>query len=498
MFLVRGLIVSLCLLLGASAAYSTPLTEAVRQGDRRAVQRMLGEHADANEAEADGSTPLMWAARSNDLEMARLLLRAGAHAAARSLLGVTPIGLAATNGSEPMALELLKAGANANATMADGETVLMTAARAGNAGLVETLVTHGASVEAKGAEFGETALMVAAIEDHADVVRVLLRHGATPNGRSREFTYDKDRFGLEGVVTVLPRGGWTALMYAGRHGATTSVRALVEAGANLDLADPDGSTSLILAIVNGHFQTAAVLLELGANANLADSAGMTPLYAAVDMNTLGEIFGRPSRPSTGELSGLDLIRLLLQRGANPNAALRGPTLQRAHTPGEPTLGDGATALMRAAKSGDSAAIRLLVEGGADVSLAQKNGTTALMFAAGLGRGVSAFAKDYGTEADLLAAARLLVSAGADVNARSAAGLTPVHYAAQAADANFAQPTDAILQFLIEHGAKLAVADNQGRTPIDMAMGKGLRGRAGGPVKPRESTAKLLTDLTTGR
>jgi Ankyrin repeats (3 copies) len=229
--------------------------------------------------------------------------------------------------------------------------------------------------------------------------------------------------------------------------------------------------------------------------NLADSAGMTPLYAAVDLNTLGEIFGRPSRRPTGDVAGSDLIRLLLRNGANPNAALKGPTLQRAHTPGEPSLKEGATPLMRAAKNGDTAAIQLLIDGKANVSQAQKDGTTALMFAAGLGRGVSAFAKDNGTEADLLAAAQLLVKHGADVNAKSAAGLTPVHYAAQAADANFAQPTDALLEFFISQGAVLTVADNQGRTPMDMAMGKGLRGRAGGPVKPRDSAIQLLTGLT---
>ena len=73
---------------------------------------------------------------------------------------------------------------------------------------------------------------------------------------------------------------------------------------------------------------------------------MAPLYAAVDMNTLGEIFGRPSRPSHDQLSALELMKMLLEHGANPNAGLKAATLQRAHTPGEPTLGAGATPLAR--------------------------------------------------------------------------------------------------------------------------------------------------------
>jgi ankyrin repeat protein len=108
--------------------------------------------------------------------------------------------------------------------------------------------------------------------------------------------------------------------------------------------------------------------------------------------------------------------------------------------------------------------------------------------------VSAFAKDYGTEADLLAAARVLLEHGADVNAISAAGQTAMHFAAQAADANFPQPSDDMVKFLAAHGAKLDVVDKKGRSPVEMAQGQGLRGRAGGPVKPREGTVALLAQL----
>jgi ankyrin repeat protein len=137
---------------------------------------------------------------------------------------------------------------------------------------------------------------------------------------------------------------------------------------------------------------------------------------------------------------------------------------------------------------------LLIASGANVNQVLKNGTTPLMFAAGLGRGVSAFAKDSGTEAELLAGAKLLIAKGADVNAVSVAGQTAMHFAAQATDANFPQPSDDMVTFLASHGARLDVTDSQKRTPIEMAQGKGLRGRAGGPVKPREGTILLLRQL----
>ena len=67
------------------------------------------------------------------------------------------------------------------------------------------------------------------------------------------------------VSTVLPRGGFTALMYAARQDAKDAARSLAEAGANLDVQDPDGTSALEFAIINQHFDLAALLLEKGAN-----------------------------------------------------------------------------------------------------------------------------------------------------------------------------------------------------------------------------------------
>lgn len=478
----------------AGLCRAASLVDAVKAGDRAAVRSLLKEHADVNATEPDGSTPLLWAAEADDAETAMLLLKAGADANTANRDGVTPLRLAATNGDAALASALLKAGANPNAALPGGGTVLMAAARAGNAALAEELIRSGADVSARGSDFGETALMIAAAENRAEMVKTLLAHGAEVDGRSKTLEYSKDRFGLEGVLTILPHGDWTPLMYAAREGATEAARTLCDAGAETKLADPDGETALLIAILNRHYETAAALVEKGADVNQADSAGMGALYAAVDMNTLGEIFGRPGRAPTGNMTALDLMKLLLDKGANPNAGLKEPTLQRAHTPGDPALGAGATPLARAAHTGDAAVVQLLIAHGAGVSQPLKNGTTPLMFAAGLGRGVSAFAKDYGTEADLVAVAKILLDHGADVNAVSAAGQTAMHFAAQAADANFPQPSDDMVKLLASRGAKLDVVDKRGRSPIEMAEGQGLRGHAGGPVKPREGTVALLRQL----
>jgi predicted ribosome-associated RNA-binding protein Tma20 len=97
--------------------------------------------------------------------------------------------------------------------------------------------------------------------------------------RSTTIKFPKDRFGLEGVLTILPRGNWTPLMYAARDGAPDATRVLLDAGAQINAVDPDGTTPLVRAIWNSHYDTAKVLLDRGADPNLLDTAEMGALYA---------------------------------------------------------------------------------------------------------------------------------------------------------------------------------------------------------------------------
>ncbi|HVZ23345.1 MAG TPA: ankyrin repeat domain-containing protein [Vicinamibacterales bacterium] len=463
------------------------LTDAVRGGDRQAVQALLKAGTPANSADPDGTTALQWAARANDVDVARVLLRAGARVDAANRYGVTPLSLAAQNGSAPMIELLLAAGADPNHVISKGQTVLMTAARTGNVAAVTALLDHGADVAAREDLLGEDALMWAASENHPDVVKLLIARGADVNVRSTPLTFPREQFGLEGVPTFLPKGDWTPLMYAARDGATEAAAALADAGAELDAVDPEHATALLRAIANAHDDTAAVLIAHGANPNIADTAGMGPLYAAVDMNTLGEVYGRPPRRVHDAHSALDIVSMLLEHGANPNAALETTTLTRAHTPGDFTLGTGTTPLMRAAYHGDAKAMEILIAHGADVRLTQKNGGTALMLASGLGRGTSAFAEDVGTEADLYGAVQVALAHGADVNAVNESGATAVHYAARSG-------LNSVVRLLAQHGARLDVKDKQGHTPADAALGLGGRGRAGGPAPVHKDTEALIEQL----
>ncbi len=361
-------IVALASLSGAELT----LVNAVKAGNPDAVHAILATPAGkaaVNTPEADGTTPLDWAVRGDDLETAKRLVAAGANVNAVNRYNVSPLSLAAGNANGDMVELLLEAGADAKAVIKEGETVLMAAARTGNAKAVRLLIERGAAVNAREDRLGETALMWAVAENHPEAAQVLIAHGADVNALTNDLKYTKDRFGLEGVLTILPHGHWTPLMYAARQGSLDAAKVLVEAGADKNARDPDLSTPAIIATLNGHYDVAAMLVERGADPNLADTAGMAVLYAAVDMNMPAEIYGRPNRKSTSTISALELMTGLLEHGANPNAQLRSATVQRAHTPGDGLLGAGATPLMRAARTGDANAMRILLEHGADRSWA---------------------------------------------------------------------------------------------------------------------------------
>ena len=441
------------------AGQTGPLVDAIKSRNHQALHVLLDRHAGVNAREADGATPLHWAARVDDPESIQLLLRAGADANLANRYGVTPLMLAVTNGSVAVVNALLQAGADATAALPEGETVLMTAARTGQPAVVEALIAHGADVNARENWLGETAVMWAAAENHADAARVLARHGADLNAHSTPTTYAR----RTGGQTVLPRGGFTALMYAARQNAIDAARVLVNAGADPDQADGDGVTALMVSIINAHYDVAAMLIEGGADPNVPDVTGMTPLYAAVDMNTLQFMHGRPPSTPSGRLTAVDLATRLLEYGATPDAALTTTILQRHNSAGNRFLGEGTTPLMRAAKSGDVVMMRLLLAAGADPTLRQTNKNTLLMLAAGLGRrfdqNADALEYEYGTEADLLAGVTLCVELGLDVNAANAQGETAMHVAAG----------ESIVRFLAAHRGRLDVKNAEGKMPYDVAI-----------------------------
>jgi ankyrin repeat protein len=503
----RAIALALMVAVSVSASETVPtIVDAARRGDLEAVRALLRTRVDVNRPGADGTTALHWAVRNNHLELVTLLVKAGADVKVSNRYGLRPLTLAAENGSAPVVDALLKAGADPNTTTDSGEPVLMTASRSGNLEAVQRLIAAGATVNAREPWFGENAIMWAAGENHATVVRALVAAGADVNSRStvlNALVLEFPRSG--GPNSPFPRGGWTPLMFAARQGAIDAARALVELKADLNAValpqtdvplkpeDLDaaahgvGTTALVFAVINTHYDLAAMLLERGADPNIADIAGEAALYSAVDMNSLQWVQGRPAPILNDRLDAVDLVKVLLARGANPNARLRKAPLKRHHDAGSTmNFNEGTTPLMRAARTNDIAVMRALLDAGADPFLTLPDGTTTLMIAAGQGYGGirgEGIRIVIPTEAGAVEAITLLLDRGVDVNAVSATGNTALHAAIGRGDA--------VVRLLAEHGAVL-LANNAGFTALDLALGAGGRGGRGGTV--RESTAALIRQL----
>jgi ankyrin repeat protein len=297
-------------------------------------------------------------------------------------------------------------------------------------------------------------------------------------------------------------------MYAARQGSFEAAEALATLGADLNAAalpqtdvplrgeelraaeNGIGTTALVEAIINVHYDLAAMLLDKGADPNVADGSGMAALYAAVDMNSLQWVQGRPAPILSDRLDGVDLVKKLLEKGANPNARLKSKPLKRHHDAGSTmNFGEGTTPLMRAARTGDAAVMKALLEGGADPFLTLPDRTNALMLAAGSGYGGirgEGIRIVVPTPESAIESMTLLLDRGVDVDAFNNAGNTALHAAVNR--------DDALVKFLASRGATLNLKNKAGNTPLDVAKGAGARGRGGRGATPRESTITLLQQL----
>jgi ankyrin repeat protein len=484
-----ALVAALLIAWGANAA-TPPLVAAVKAGDRAAALDLARDKNAVLAAEADGTTALHWAVRSDDLELVDRLLHSGADASAANRYGVTPLHLAAINGNAVMIEHLIKAGANPNAAGSDGETPLMTVARGGHVEAAEALLKSGAETDARETWHGQTALMWAAAQGHTAMIRTLVSHGANVNAHSNVEPWDR-QVTSEPRDKWLPPGGLTPLLFSAREGCVECVPVLAELGADVSATTPDGISPIVIALINGHYDVAGALINAGTDVNLLDYVGRGALYAAIDFNTM-PASNRPA-PSVidNKLSALDIARQLLEHGANPNAQLKKlpPYRAKLDRGNDMMLGGGTTPFLRAAKAGDVPAMRLLLEHGADPKLSPtRSGITPLMAAAGVGTSEQDTTGRYKTQAEAIDAIQLLIDHGADVNAAANDGRTAVHGAAL-------QGYDDVIKFLAAHGADLTAKDHKGFTPLDTALGRaGGFGFTGQEGVVREGTAALIRSL----
>lgn len=477
----------LALLPAFAAADTRNLLDLAQQGEAQAALQVIKDGADVKARRSDGTTALHWAAHHGELELAKRLLKAGADANARNDYGSTPIQEAAIRGDAAVLRELVKAGANPRTANDEGETALMSVARTGNVAAAQVLIKAGADVNAVESWRGQTALMWAAAQNNPEMVRLLLKSGANPDAVSALRNWER-------MITAEPRrqwrppGGWTALLLAAREGCAACARELVKGKADINLTDPEGISPLLMAVLNARFDTARALIESGADVNLWDTWGRAPLYSAIDFNTTPR-GGRPDRPSSDVTTPLEVAKMLLDRGANVNMQLKLFPPYRLLGPdrgGDAVLTVGSTPLLRAAKSCDVPATKLLLDAGAMVNLQNNLGATPLLVVAGMNWAITDTRGRFRNEQHCIDTARLLLQAGAPPNQANPNGQTALHAATRL-------DLKDLVRFLAEQGADVMAKDRSGATALDIAEGRsGTAARPGtsGPDKHPEVAAVL--------
>jgi ankyrin repeat protein len=544
--------------LSLQAAGPVSVTSAARSGDREAVRKLLMSGADVNAAEADGMTALHWAVTRDDLELVDMLLHAGANVRATTRLGgYTALLMAAKNGNSAIVEKLLSAGADVNDATTSGTTVLMFAAASGQVPLVQKLIEAEARLNAQETSRGETALHFAAAFGRPEVIRVLIAHGADPRISTKVvdlsiYTKEEEEFGqptprkkadsqnaqsaepappatkradsskIPGVERkyfynelVGTQGGLTPLLFAARQGDVESVQALLAGGADVNQrSSGDGTTPLLIATINGRFDLAKFLLDRGADPRIPSQNGVTPLYAVLNCQwSQKALYPQPRAYEQQNLSYLELMQELMDRGADPNARIKQKVWYSGYNSDFSTVDeDGATPFWRAAYAADVDAMRLLVSRGADPNLRTTKtpgrpragggitddfkdvsglppvpvGGPAIspLHAAtgeGYGEGFAGNAHRY-APAGLLPAVKYLVDElHADVNAVDPDGNTPLHNAASRGD-------NEMIRYLVAKGANPLAVNRAGQTTVDMANGPVQR------VQPFPETIALLEKL----
>jgi ankyrin repeat protein len=513
---------------------ATALHWAVYRGDVATAQALVKAGAAVKQPNREGATPLSLACQGGNVELVRLLLDAGADANETLANGETALMMAARTGNPGPLLLLIERGADVNAAEnLRGTTPLMWAAANEHPAALKALLEHGAAADARSKviprgrrpylaptvqsrlnefvrEIGQAGRRVTTGSDLGEVPpddpkqsarlaaerdRALSALASAPGPAARGGSDDVDEAPQPGNRTAEMWGGVTPLVFAARQGDLESTKLLLEHDADVNGQTEGGWTALLTAVQNRYYGLAKFLLEHGADPKIQNTGGWSPLYIATDNRNI-EGGDYPTRKP--DMDHLEIIKLLIDAGADVNARMHSSTETRTIFTHQWLFEDGATPFLRAAQSSDVVLMKLLLEHGADPKLNTDDNTTPLMVASGIGW-VEGVTYEWSRQANA-DAVKMLLDLGVDPNLHNSEGRTALMGAAH-------KGRDEIVQTLVERGADLAAHDIGSRDTIHKLAGVNWRAidYADGLVRvgvqsaiPHPETAALLRQLMKDR
>jgi ankyrin repeat protein len=395
----------------------TPLSLAAENASLKLVERLLKGGADPNAANVAGLTPLMTAAHTGNLEIVKTLLAGGAKVnTSTEESKATALTWAVADRNRDIAKALIEAHADVHPGIAKGFTPLLFAARNGDIEMAKILIAAGVGVNETGSD-GTHALPLAIKYGQPDFAFFLLDQGADANGQL---------------------GGVRALhVAAGNVDLWLSDWERIQEGRDRLRSSRSGQNALDQAT---RVRLIKALLAHGANVNArTTSSGMFMDYIGYPKKGAFE----PFACGTGDIQGATALWV----AAYTANGIPSSTLTTAVT-----------------NDGSSEIIRTLLAAGADQHITTVDGTTPLMVAAGLGRstynpGLPRGVRSEGAEA----AVKILVESGANVNAVNEGDFTALHGAAY-------RGLDEVIEYLVARGANINAREYKGRTPYRLAEG----------------------------
>ncbi|MEP7352044.1 MAG: ankyrin repeat domain-containing protein [Acidobacteriota bacterium] len=439
---------------GASAdelgpAGQTPLMFAAKNGNPAAVKALIDAKADVNiKEQLRGTTALMWAAEQVHPEAVKLLVEAGADVKAESKFDTKGNSAYLAN---PVKQRLKSAfGAEGDAKGGGGFGQGKGGQGKGKGGAQAKGGAKGGAARG-GATKG--AVPAQGKEGEVDVV-------GQADAAAAEASFGRTRDTNGGALT--------ALVFASRQNCLDCARILLDAGADVNQTTHYGWSPLLTATQNRNYKLATFLLERGANPNMKNNGGWSPLYLATDNRNIET--GDYPVPKA-DMDQLAYIRTLLDKGADPNVRVCGTASTATDCKGDSTetrtnftmqwlFEDGATPFLRAAQSSDLDLMKLLLERGADPKIRTAHDVTALSVASGIAW-VEGVTFEWSREKNDQTV-KMLLDLGIDPNQADDEGRVALHGAAH-------KGRNEVIQMLVDKGAKLDAHDMGSRDTVNGAM-----------------------------